>query len=131
NNVLGFPFIFRGALDVRAKEINEAMKVAAARALARLARDEVPDAVVEAYGGAHIKYGPDYIIPKPFDSRVLWWLAPAVAQAAMDSGVARIKLDLDQYREALQRPLGGTPSVLRQLTLRARQQPKRIVFPEG
>ncbi len=131
NNVLGFPFIFRGALDVRAREINEAMKVAAARALAKLAREEVPDSVTQAYGGVHLKFGADYIIPKPFDARVLWWVAPAVAEAAMQSGVARIKLDLDQYREQLQRRMGGTPPILRRLTLKARQAPKRIVFPEG
>ena len=131
NNVLGFPFIFRGALDVRAREINEAMKVAAARALADLAKQDVPDAVSEAYGNASFRFGPEYIIPKPFDPRVLWWVAPAVAKAAIDSGVSRIALDLDLYREQLQRRMGGTHAVLRRMTLRAKQSPRRIVFPEG
>jgi malate dehydrogenase (oxaloacetate-decarboxylating)(NADP+) len=131
NNVLGFPFIFRGALDVRAREINEAMKVAAARALAALARAEVPESVIAAYGGASIKFGAEYIIPKPFDPRVLWWVAPAVAKAAMESGVARMQLDLDQYREQLERRMGGTPPVLRKVVQQARSAPKRIVFPEG
>ncbi|MSP63096.1 MAG: NADP-dependent malic enzyme [Myxococcales bacterium] len=131
NNVLGFPFIFRGALDVRAREINEAMKVAASRALASLARQEVPESVSEAYGNVSFRFGPDYIIPKPFDQRVLWWVAPAVAKAAMDSGVARIQVDLEQYREALQRRLGGTHAVLRRMTHKAKQSPRRIVFPEG
>ena len=90
NNVLGFPYIFRGALDVRAKEINEAMKIAAAHALAALAHEPVPDSVAEAYGEQAFRFGPDYIIPKPFDTRVLWWCAPAVAKAAMESGVARL-----------------------------------------
>ena len=85
--MLGFPYIFRGALDVRAKEINEAMKIAAARALAELAHEPVPDSVAEAYGVHGFRFGPDYIIPKPFDTRVLWWCAPAVAEAAMKSGV--------------------------------------------
>ena len=131
NNVLGFPFIFRGALDVRAREINEAMKVAASRALAQLAREEVPESVSAAYGNASFKFGPDYIIPKPFDTRVLWWVAPAVARAAIESGVARLPLDLDSYREQLQRKTEKTPFVLRQLTQRAKRDPKRIVFPEG
>ncbi|MBS1238979.1 MAG: malic protein NAD-binding protein, partial [Deltaproteobacteria bacterium] len=92
NNVLGFPYIFRGALDVRATKINEAMKMAAVRALAELAREDVPDAVLRAYGGQPISFGPEYIIPKPFDSRVLLKVVPAVAQAAIDSGVARVRL---------------------------------------
>src|SRR5262249_41158061 len=96
NNVLGFPFIFRGALDVRAREINEAMKVAASHALAELAKQEVPESVEQAYGSAHLHFNHDYIIPKPFDSRVLWWVAPAVAKAAMDSGVARVQLDIGE-----------------------------------
>jgi malate dehydrogenase (oxaloacetate-decarboxylating)(NADP+) len=131
NNVLGFPFIFRGALDVRAREINEPMKVAAAKALAALARAEVPESVLAAYGNVSFKFGPDYIIPKPFDARVLWWVAPAVAQAAMETGVARIKVDIDQYREQLQRRMGGTPAVLRRFIFKAKQSPRRIVFPEG
>jgi malate dehydrogenase (oxaloacetate-decarboxylating)(NADP+) len=103
NNVLGFPFIFRGALDVRAKRINEEMKLAAAHALAALAKEDVPEAVSLAYGGERFRFGPDYIIPKPFDSRVLLWVAPAIAKAAMDSGVARVKIDMAQYREDLQK----------------------------
>jgi malate dehydrogenase (oxaloacetate-decarboxylating)(NADP+) len=130
NNVLGFPFIFRGALDVRAREINEAMKVAAAHALAELAKQEVPDAVAQAYGGSRFTFGPEYIIPKPFDTRVLWWVAPAVAQAAMQSGVARQQIDVDAYRETLKRRSGG-PTVLRRIVDRARESPRRIVFPEG
>ena len=103
NNVLGFPFIFRGALDVHAKEINEEMKLAAAKALAALAREEVPDSVSRAYGGQKFSFGPEYIIPKPFDTRVLLWVAPAVAKAAMDSGVARNPIhDFDRYREHLE-----------------------------
>jgi malate dehydrogenase (oxaloacetate-decarboxylating)(NADP+) len=132
NNVLGFPYIFRGALDVRAKEINEAMKVAAARALAELAHEPVPDAVAEAYGVRTFRFGPDYIIPKPFDSRVLWWCAPAVAKAAMESGVARLTLDIPEYRERLQRRIGGVQhTIMRRIVQRAQSAPKRIVFPEG
>ena len=131
NNVLGFPFIFRGALDVRAREINEPMKIAAARALAALAKQDVPEAVAQAYGGNHFHFGADYIIPKPFDSRVLWWVAPAVAQAAMESGVARVKVNLDEYRETLKRRAGGSPAVLRRIVSRAKESPRRIVFPEG
>jgi malate dehydrogenase (oxaloacetate-decarboxylating)(NADP+) len=130
NNVLGFPFIFRGALDVRAREINEPMKIAAAHALARLAKEDVPDAVAQAYGGNRFSFGPEYIIPKPFDTRVLWWVAPAVAQAAMQSGVARVEIDVDQYREMLKRRTGG-PAVLRRIVERAKESPRRIVFPEG
>jgi malate dehydrogenase (oxaloacetate-decarboxylating)(NADP+) len=96
NNVLGFPYIFRGALDVRAKEIDESMKIAAARALAELAHEPVPDSVSEAYGVSSFRYGPDYIIPKPFDTRVLWWCAPAVAEAAMKSGSARLRAQADR-----------------------------------
>jgi len=106
NNVLGFPFIFRGALDVRARSINEEMKQAAVKALAELARrgeDEVPDAVRRAYPGEHFAFGSHYIIPKPFDPRVLLHVAPAVAQAAMDSGVARETIDCDEYRQVLER----------------------------
>jgi malate dehydrogenase (oxaloacetate-decarboxylating)(NADP+) len=131
NNVLGFPFIFRGALDVRAREINEAMKVAAATALAQLARQDVPDNVSAAYDNQSFKFGADYIIPKPFDQRVLWWVAPAVAQAAMESGVARIQLDIAQYRETLQRRIGGSHAVIRRIAVKAKQSPRRIVFPEG
>ena len=132
NNVLGFPYVFRGALDVRAKEINEAMKIAAARALAALAHEPVPDSVAEAYDVRAFKFGPDYIIPKPFDTRVLWWCAPAVAEAAMKSGAARLTLDLQEYRERLQRRIGGTQhTIMRQIVQRAKSAPKRIVFPDG
>jgi malate dehydrogenase (oxaloacetate-decarboxylating)(NADP+) len=131
NNVLGFPFIFRGALDVRAREINEAMKIAAAHALAELAKQDVPETVAAAYGGASFHFGPDYIIPKPFDNRVLWWVAPAVAKAAIDSGVARAKLDLEEYRETLKRRIGGSHAILRRIVSRAKESPRRIVFPEG
>src|SRR5262249_46667658 len=101
NNVLGFPYISGGALDCRASAVSEGMKPAAARALADLTREPVPDAVIMAYGGKPLKMGADYFIPKPFDPRVLWWVAPAVAQAAMESGVARIKFDIEEYRERL------------------------------
>ena len=132
NNVLGFPYIFRGALDVRAREINEPMKVAAARALARLAHEPVPDSVTTAYGVDCLRFGPEYVIPKPLDPRVLWWCAPRVAQAAMESGVARLKLDLDEYRERLQRRLGGVrQTIMRGIVQRAKSRPRRIVFPEG
>ncbi|HSS37809.1 MAG TPA: NADP-dependent malic enzyme [Polyangia bacterium] len=132
NNVLGFPYVFRGALDVRAKEINEAMKIAAAHALAALAHEPVPDSVAEAYGVRAFRFGPDYIIPKPFDTRVLWWCAPAVAEAAMKSGAARLSLDLDEYRERLQRRIGGVQhTIMRQIVQRAKSAPKRIVFPDG
>jgi len=132
NNVLGFPYVFRGALDVRAKEINEAMKIAAAHALAALAHEPVPDSVADAYGVRAFKFGPDYIIPKPFDTRVLWWCAPAVAEAAMKSGAARLSLDLDEYRERLQRRIGGVQhTIMRQIVQRAKSAPKRIVFPDG
>jgi len=132
NNVLGFPFVFRGALDVRAKVINEEMKIAAARALAALAHETVPDSVAEAYGVKSFRFGPDYIIPKPFDTRVLWWCAPAVAKAAMDSGAARLHVDLDEYKERLRRRIGGAEQTLMsKIVHRAKSAPKRIVFPEG
>jgi len=132
NNVLGFPFVFRGALDVRAKVINEEMKVAAARALAALAHEPVPDSVADAYGVKSFRFGPEYIIPKPFDTRVLWWCAPAVAKAAMDSGAARLKLDLDEYKERLRRRIGGAEATLMsKIVHRAKSSPRRIVFPEG
>jgi malate dehydrogenase (oxaloacetate-decarboxylating)(NADP+) len=131
NNVLGFPFIFRGALDVRARAITEEMKLAATRALADLAKEDVPDSVMRAYGLSRLKFGPEYIIPKPFDPRVLLWEAPAVAQAAMASGVARQAVDLDQYRAALEAHLGRARVVMRGLSARAAAQPQRVVFPEG
>ena len=131
NNVLGYPYIFRGALDVRAKAINEAMKVAAARALADLAKEDVPDEVLRAYGLETMAFGPEYVIPKPFDPRVLLHVAPAVAKAAMDSGVARKQLDLEKYREQLEARLGKAREMMRIVINKARRNPKRVVFPEG
>jgi malate dehydrogenase (oxaloacetate-decarboxylating)(NADP+) len=132
NNVLGFPFVFRGALDVRARAINEEMKIAAVRALAQLAREDVPDYVIRAYGGRPIQFGPDYIIPKPLDSRVLLEVAPAVANAAVTSGVARVSLpSKTEYMARLEALLGPEREVMRKIITRAQQQPKRIVLPEG
>lgn len=133
NNVLGFPFIFRGALDVRALAINEEMKVAASRALAELTKEDVPDRVLSAYGIESLKFGDDYIIPKPFDPRVLLWEAPAVAQAAMDSGVARKLIDIDEYREQLAFRLGVGEQVRHYIMNKAKscKDKKRIVFAEG
>ena len=132
NNVLGFPYIFRGALDCRATTISEAMKLAAARALAELTREPVPDEVIMAYGGKSLRMGPDYFIPKPFDPRVLWWVAPAVAQAAMDSGVARIKFDTGEYRERLMtRSSNAAYSIMRTIAKQASEDPKRIAFPHA
>ncbi len=132
NNVLGFPFIFRGALDVRATEINEPMKLAAAKALAALAKEEVPEAVVKAYAGQKFSFGPEYIIPKPFDPRVLLWVAPAVAKAAMDTGVAKQPIaDMQQYKERLEGLQGRSKDVIRSVVHRAKANPKRVVFPEG
>ncbi len=131
NNVLGFPFIFRGALDVRAKGINANMMLAATRALAELAREEVPDTVRGAYDGSDIAFGRDYLIPKPFDHRVLFYVAPAVAKAAMDSGLARIDLDLEEYVDRLRASLGPGREVMRWMTNRARRHKARVVFPEG
>ncbi|MFZ9186245.1 MAG: NADP-dependent malic enzyme [Holophagaceae bacterium] len=132
NNVLGFPFIFRGALDVQAREINESMKLAAAKALAALAREEVPDSVSRAYAGQAFSFGPEYIIPKPFDTRVLLWVAPAVAKAAMDSGVARNPIhDFDRYREHLEDLQGRSKDLIRSVINRAKLDPKRIIFPES
>ncbi len=131
NNVLGFPFIFRGALDVRARAINEAMKLAATRALAALAKEDVPDSVLRAYGVSRMHFGPEYIIPKPFDPRVLIWESAAVAEAAMSSGAARINLDINEYREQLQKRLGRTYAVMQNIRFRAKAAPKRIVFSEG
>ena len=131
NNVLGFPFIFRGALDVRATAINEAMKVAAAHSIAELARREVPNVVNLAYG-AEFSFGPDYIIPKPFDPRVLYWVAPAVAQAAVDSGVAQVEgFEVPTYREHLRTLLGHSSTVIRRFIKQASNRPQRIVFSEG
>jgi malate dehydrogenase (oxaloacetate-decarboxylating)(NADP+) len=131
NNVLGFPFIFRGALDVRATTINDEMKLAATRALAALTKEDVPDSVLRAYGVEHLEFGREYIIPKPFDPRVLIWEASAVAQAAIETGVAGITLDIRQYREELERRLGKAHEVMRIMIHKAQHQPKRLVFPEG
>lgn len=132
NNVLGFPFIFRGALDVHASAINLEMKIAAANALAELARAEVPESVKSLYGVDEMAFGPDYIIPKPFDHRVLTSVAPAVAKAAMDSGVARIKIkDLEEYKRQLNIRMGRTQSFMSLIYKKARNTPKRVVFPEG
>ncbi|MDP3775770.1 MAG: NADP-dependent malic enzyme [Gemmatimonadales bacterium] len=131
NNVLGFPFIFRGALDVRARAVNDEMKMAATRALAALTREEVPEAVLLAYGLDHLHFGPDYLIPKPLDARVLLWVAPAVAEAAVKSGVARTTLDPVRYREQLEERFGASRALVRTLTARARRTLQRLVFPEG
>jgi malate dehydrogenase (oxaloacetate-decarboxylating)(NADP+) len=131
NNVLGFPFIFRGALDVRATTINDEMMLAATRALASLAKEDVPDSVLRAYDVERLEFGRQYIIPKPFDPRVLIWEASAVAQAAMDSGVARVPVEIGQYREALERRLGKAYGVVRNMINKAQRQPRRIVFTEG
>ncbi|MFC6725321.1 phosphate acyltransferase, partial [Halobium palmae] len=131
NNVLGFPFIFRGALDARATEINEEMKVAAARALADLAREDVPDAVVKAYGDQPLQFGPEYIIPKPLDPRVLFEVSPAVAEAAMESGAARKELDLDAYTEGLEARLGKSREMMRVVLNKAKSDPKRVALAEG
>ncbi len=132
NNVLGFPFIFRGALDVRAKAINEPMKIAAVQALAELARENVPDSVIRAYGGQPIHFGPEYIIPKPLDSRILLAVTPAVARAAMETGVARIEQTSETaYIQALEARLGPERETMRKIVNRAQQNPKRIVLAEG
>jgi malate dehydrogenase (oxaloacetate-decarboxylating)(NADP+) len=139
NNVLGFPFIFRGALDVRATQINEEMKLAAVNALAKLAREDVPEKVSAAYGGQHFSFGPDYIIPKPFDPRVLLWVTPAVAKAAMDSGVARRPIDdFQAYRDRLESFQGAKTSFVRTVMHRVKNQAKAkkeklplVIFPEG
>ncbi len=132
NNVLGFPFIFRGALDVRAKAINEEMKMAAVKALADLAREQVPDLVLKAYGGKEFSFGREYIIPKPFDPRVLWKVAPAVAKAAIETGVARKPIDDWQaYEEELQERLGFSQEIMRIMIHKAQEIPKRVVYPEG
>jgi len=131
NNVLGFPSIFRGALDVRARGIDANMMLAATRALADLARQEVPDTVRGAYEGSEFSFGRDYLIPKPFDERVLFHVAPAVARAAMESGLSRIELDLDEYTDRLRASLGPGREVMRWMTNRARRKRARIVFSEG
>ena len=133
NNVLGFPFIFRGALDVRARAINEEMKVAAAHALAALTKEDVPDSVLSAYGLENLKFGPEYIIPKPLDPRVMIWESPAIAKAAMESGVARIEVDLDEYRQQLTFRQGMGQQIRYYIMNKAKSTPtkKRVVFAEG
>ncbi len=139
NNVLGFPFIFRGALDVRATQINEAMKLAAVYAIAKLTREEVPESVSRAYGGKQFKFGPDYFIPKPFDSRVLLWVAPAVAKAAMETGVAQLPIeDFEAYHDKLESLQGAAKSFIRSAINRVKSSTKKsnhqlpkIGFPEA
>ncbi|WP_239026806.1 NADP-dependent malic enzyme [Geomonas oryzisoli] len=132
NNVLGFPFIFRGALDVRASTINEEMKKAAVFALAQLAQEECPDSVCRAYGNESFSFGRNYIIPKPFDPRALLRVAPAVARAAMESGVARTPIeDMDRYVEWLETLQGRAKETMRAIINKAKCDPKKIVFPEG
>ncbi len=131
NNVLGFPFIFRGALDVHATAINEEMKIAAVRALAGLAKREVPEAVAEAYDVDHFKFGREYLIPKPFDHRILVWEASAVAQAAMETGVAQRPVDIDEYRHELEERIGHGRKFMSVVTEKAKRNPKKVVFPEG
>ena len=131
NNVLGFPFLFRGALDVRACAINPEMMVAATRALAELAKAAVPQSVAAAYGGEVFEFGPEYLIPKPFDPRVLLYVAPAVAKAAMDSGVAREGIDIEQYEDRLRASLGPGGEVMRGLIARARKRPMKVVLTDG
>ena len=132
NNVLGFPFIFRGALDVRARTINEEMKIAAVKALASLAKEPVPDSVKRAYGGVELEFGRDYIIPKPFDPRVITWVAPSVAKSAIETGVARLKIDdWEKYVFQLEERMGITRSVVRTAIVKSQHSGMRIVFPEG
>ncbi|MBO6934898.1 MAG: NADP-dependent malic enzyme [Deltaproteobacteria bacterium] len=131
NNVLGFPYIFRGALDAGATHIVQGMKLAAARALAELAREAVPDDVLHAYGDDAIKYGSDYILPKPMDGRALSWVAPAVAKAAAEAGVATDPVDVEAYRHELTRKLNPARRVMWQVTGMAKKDPRRVVYPEG
>jgi len=131
NNVLGFPFIFRGALDVRATAINQDMELASTRARASLAKEDVPDSVCRAYGVSHLQFGREYLIPKPFDPRVLMWEASAVAEAAMRTGVAQQPVDLQSYRGQLERRLGKAYEVSRTMIHKAQANPKQVVFPEG
>src|SRR5712692_1226566 len=132
NNVLGFPYIFRGALDVRASTINDAMKIAAAESLAALAREDVPDEVAAAYSGRRLRYGPDYIIPTPFDPRLIWAVPSAVAKAAMESGVARKPImDMAGYRAALKARLDPTAASLESIFRQVQANPRRVVFAEG
>src|SRR5690606_13725862 len=129
---LGFPYIFRGALDVRARTINDAMKIAAARAIAMLAREDVPDEVAVAYSGERPKYGPQYIIPAPFDPRLISSIAPAVAVAAMETGVARRPIvDVEGYKRELQARLNPTIATLQRVFDEIAAEPQRVVFAEG
>ena len=132
NNVLGFPFIFRGALDVRAVAINDEMKMAATLALSKLAKEKVPEMVLRAYGGEDFTFGKEYIIPKPFDPRVLWYVAPAVAKAAIETGVAKItEMDWQQYEEKLKERLGLSKELIRVMIHKAQKKPLKVVYPEG
>jgi len=132
NNVLGFPFIFRGALDVRATTINEEMKLAAVKAIAALAKETIPEEVLEAYGEKNISFGRDQIIPKPLDPRLIYHVAPAVAKAAMDSGVAKNPIkDWDKYENELKNRLGLDNKLVRDITSKAQSNPKTVVFPEA
>ena len=132
NNVLGFPYIFRGALDVRASTINDAMKIAAAHAIAKLAREDVPDEVAAAYAGQRLQYGPDYIVPTPFDPRLIWAVPSSVAKAAMDSGVARKPIaNMEAYKASLKGRLDPTAAGLQRALDEVRANPKRVVFAEG
>src|SRR6185369_15198041 len=132
NNVLGFPYIFRGALDVRASTINDQMKIAAAHALAELAREDVPDEVDAAYAGRRLRFGPDYIIPVPFDPRLISSIPIAVAKAAMESGVARRPIiDMEAYKQTLRTRRDPVAGVLSRVFERLKRSPKRVVFAEG
>ena len=132
NNVLGFPFIFRGALDVRATQINDEMKMAATLALAKLAKEKVPEMVMKAYGGEEFGFWKEYVITKTFDPRVLWYVAPAVAKAAIETGVAKVKeMDWGVYEEKLKERLGLSKEILRVMIHKAQKKPKRVVYPEG
>ena len=131
NNLIGFPYIFRGALDVRAKEINEEMKIAAAKAIAILAREDVPDEVVAAYGGDRPKYGKDYIIPSTFDPRLISVIPTAVAKAAMKTGVARKKIDIENYKDELINRLDPSMSLMQGVNAKIKKNPKRVIFAEG
>lgn len=131
NNVLGFPYIFRGALDVQATTINEEMKMAAAKALAKLAQEQVPESVATAYDETGLQFGPDYFIPKPLDTRALYWVAPAVAEAAIKTKVARHKLNIKDYTESLRAQIDPTREVIATMTTKAKRKLRRIVFPQG
>lgn len=132
NNVLGFPFIFRGALDVRSRAVSEGMKIAAVHALADLAREPVPDSVLRAYDLERLQFGPEYLIPKPFDPRVLWRVAPAVARAAMEEGLARAPIeDFDEYITQLQTRFRASHELINAITTRAMEHPKKVVYPHA